>query len=143
MFGSTCDRIQAKILRVDDPKELMTLKEYKSPLVDSTWNYAKIYIYRPNGIGPLVGYNLYLNDSLLFRVKNNSKQEIKIKKEGTHTLWAKTESKTEISIDIEFGKEYYLRCGVLMGVMVGRPQLQIIDAISGKSEFDGVKEVKK
>ncbi len=139
MLGSTCDRIQAKILKIENPQDLITLRENKAPLIDSTWNYAKIFIYRPNGIGPLVGYNLYLDDSVLFRAKNNSKQEIKITKQGTHILWAKTESKTELAIDIEFGRTYYLRCGLQMGVMVGRPQLQLIDAMVGKSEFDKVK----
>jgi hypothetical protein len=139
MMGSSCDRITAKILKVENPKELNKIKENKTATVDSTWNYAKLFVYRPRGAGALVGYDLYLGDSILCRVKNNSKQEIVIKKKGMNSFWAKTEAKSEIPINIEFGREYYLRCTMGMGIMVGRPQLQLADRMQGKSEYNSTK----
>jgi hypothetical protein len=56
-----------------------------------------------------------------------------------NTLWAKTESKVEIPVDIEFGKEYYLRCGMGMGIMVGRPMLQLVDRGQGKLQYNSIK----
>jgi len=139
MMGSSCDRITAKILKVENHDELSKIKENKTDIIDSTWNYAKLYVYRPGGAGALVGYDLYLGDSLICRVKNNSRQEIKITKKGINSLWAKTEAKAEVPIDIEFGKEYYLRCTMGMGVMVGRPQLQLVDRMQGKSQYNSIK----
>jgi hypothetical protein len=137
-FSSTCDRITAKILKVEDLNNL--IGETRDTIIDSTWNYAKIYIYRPSGTGSLVGYDVYLGDSVIWRAKSNSKQEIVIRKKGLNTLWAKTESKLEIPIDVEFGREYYLRCSMGMGIMVGRPQLQLIDRIQGRVEYNSIKE---
>lgn len=139
-FSSTCDRITAKILRVDNLNDLDLVKSNKNTLVDSTWNYAKIYVYRSGGPGALVGYDVYLGDSVIWRAKNKSKQEINITKKGLNSIWAKTESKVEIPIDVEFGRVYYLRCSMGMGVMVGRPQLQLVDQTRGKSEYNSIKE---
>jgi len=139
MMGSSCDRITAKILKIENPDELSKIKENKTAIVDTTWNYAKLFVYRPGGAGALVGYDLYLGDSVICRVKNNSKQEIKITKKGMNSLWAKTEAKSEVPIDIEFGREYYLRCTMGMGIMVGRPQLQLVDRMQGKSQYNSIK----
>jgi len=138
-MGSACDRITAKILKVENPDKLSKIKENKISIVDSTWNYAKLFVYRQGGVGALVGYDLYLGDSVICRVKSNSKQEIKITKKGMNTLWAKTEAKAEVPIDIEFGREYYLRCSMGMGVMVGRPKLQLVDRMQGKLEYNLIK----
>ena len=91
----------------------------------------------------MIGYDLYLGDSLLCRVKNNSKQEIRIYSKGANKLWAKTESKAEVPIDITMGREYYLRCGIRMGVMVGRPELQLVDSREGQVEYNTIKTKKK
>jgi hypothetical protein len=139
IMGSSCDRLTAKILKIENTEELKKIKKNEIAIVDSAWNYAKIFVYRPRGAGALVGYDLYLGDSVICRVKNNSKQEIKISKKGINLLWAKTESKSEIPIDIEFGKEYYLKCTIGMGILVGRPQLQLIDRIQGKSQYNSIK----
>lgn len=96
IMGSSCDRITAKILKVENPDALSKLKENKKAIIDSNWNYAKLYVYRPGGAGAFIGYDLYLGDSLICRMKNNSKYEIKITKKGMNTLWAKTESKAEV-----------------------------------------------
>lgn len=139
LMGSSCHRITAKILKVENANALTKLNENKNAIIDSTWNYAKLYVYRPGGAGALVGYDLYLGDSVICRMKNNSKYEIKITKKGMNTLWAKTESKAEIPIDIEYGREYYLRCTMGMGFMVGRPQLQLVDKMQGLTEYNSTK----
>ena len=137
--GRYYNKITAKILKEDNAEDLKKFKQNEPVLFDSTWNYAKLYIYRPSGMGAFVGYNLYLGDSFLCRVKNNSKQELKITKTGLNTIWAKTETLEEIPIDIEFGKTYYLRCRISMGIMVGRPKLELIETKQGEIEFYSVK----
>lgn len=136
---SSCDRITAQILKINDEKLLSNLIVDNTSHVDSTWNYAKIYVYRPSNSGLLVSYNLHLNDSIICNVKAKSEYEIILNKEGLHTLWARTETKTEIPINIEFGREYYLRCSVKMGAFVGRPGMILIDPMFGKNEYNNTK----
>jgi len=105
-------------------------------------DYAILNVYRYPGKGFLVGYNLYLGDSLLCRVKSNFKATFKLEKEGETVLWAKTEGKEEIPIEIKFGKEYYLNCGLRTGVMVGRPFLKLVGQNVGREEFESLKTSK-
>ena len=131
---SSCHRIIAKILRVENPEDLKDNEEENEIISDI--DYAIIYVYRYNGTGALVNYDLHLGDSVICRIKNNYKTTLHIKKNGYNTLWAKTESKAEIPINIQPGKEYYVKCGIQMGVFVGQPTIKLIDKKTGKAEFE-------
>jgi hypothetical protein len=137
IMGSSCDQIQANILWISDDSVCLPARVEDTLLKNA--DYALLHVYRPSGAGFLVGYDLYLGDSLLCRVKNNFSETIKIKKDGMNSLWARTESKKEIPINIKFGKEYYLRCGITMGFFVGHPFLELVDQGFGKSEFESLK----
>ena len=135
-MGSTCHRISASILKSSDENILMADMQAPTEVLEKDADYALLHVYRNSGVGPLVSYDLHLGDSVICRVKNNFRQSIKIKKEGYYSLWARTESKVEVPIHLETGKVYYLRCGVKLGMLVGRPSLQLIDTPIGKAEFD-------
>ena len=95
-----------------------------------------LHLYRPGSMmGMAISYDLHLDDEVVFRVKNKSKTTLKITSEGLKTLWAKTEARTELPVDIKLGHEYYIRCGLGMGAFVGRPKLEIVDNEKGKNEF--------
>jgi len=81
---------------------------------------------------------LHLDDEVVFRVKNNSKTTIRVTSEGPKTLWAKTEKRIELPVDIRFGREYYIRCGVGMGAFVGRPKLEFVDNYEGKAQVEKI-----
>jgi hypothetical protein len=132
-FMSSCHRIVAEVIRVDT--ESLKGMAAKDDVVDPTMDYSVLNVYRPRGTGGLVSYNLYLGDSLLCRVTSKSRHQIKIKKTGSAELWAKTESKASIPIQLVNGKQYYLRCSVAMGVMVGRPSFELVNAAIGKKEI--------
>ena len=135
-LGSSCHRIAGRILRVSDNNYLSNNEE-KEVDVLSDVDYAILHVYRfGGGTGAMVNYDLHLGDSVICRVQNNYKTTIHIKKDGLNTLWAKTESKSEIPIDIKIGATYYLRCSVAMGAFVGRPRLKLIDNKTGKTEFE-------
>jgi hypothetical protein len=105
---------------------------------------ALLHIYRPKSfVGKIVSYHIHMGDEPLFRVTNNSKTTVRVTRDGLQSLWGRTESKTEIPIEIEFGKEYYIRCGVSMGAFVGRPAFTLMDNRTGKKEFDAVRRKKK
>lgn len=133
-FGSTCHRIRAVIYKAEIDFDVM---EYNG-VFDPDAGYALVHVYRHGGMGALIGYNLYLGDSLLCRVKNNFKETFKINTEGTSKLMARTEATVEIPIEIEHGHEYYLRCGVGVGVMVGRPKLELVTPETGRMEFSSI-----
>jgi hypothetical protein len=135
-LGSSCHRITANILWIEDIEEYTAGTEEET-LTDV--DYAVLNVYRYGGPGVLITYDLFLGDTFLCRVKSNFKTSIKIKKDGLNTLWAKTEAKSEIPVDIKIGKTYYLRCGLTMGVLVGRPNLELIDNNTGKVEFELLK----
>ena len=139
-FGSSCHRITAKILKVDNLDNLAI-----KPVTDSTLanaDYALLHVYRFSGPGALINYDLYLGDSVICRVSNNFKKTIKIRKDGMNTIWAKTEAKDEIPINIKFGNEYYIRCGITVGIMIGRPKIELVDNQIGRMEFQSIKQKK-
>jgi hypothetical protein len=142
IWGSSCHQITANILKVDKIEDYATSATITdSLLIDA--DYALLHIYRHSGVGALMSFDLYLGDSVICRVKNKWKEAVRINKDGLNMLWARTESKVEIPIDIRFGNEYYIRCGITMGVFVGRPKLELVDNRTGKSEFQSIPEKKK
>ena len=102
-------------------------------------NYALLHVYRLGGYGDILGYDLYV-DEIVYRVEYKQKETIKIYKEGKITLLARAVVKKELPIDIEFGKEYYIRCSVRNRAVTGiYPTLELVDETIGKKEFDKIK----
>lgn len=137
MMGSSCHRITAKILKVENFDSIPAAALMNSTLLNA--DYALLHVYRLSGVGALVNYDLHLGDTVICRVLNKWKKTIKIRRDGLNTLWAKTEAKEELPINIEFGNEYYIRCSVTMGAFVGRPKLELVDNQTGKAEYQSVK----
>lgn len=125
----------------DEVSDIAESQESEIQLQDDC---AILHIYRKSSLaGAAVSYDLYLDNDKVFRASNKSKTTIKITKEGMNTLSAKTETRVEIPIEIQFGKEYYIRCGMKMGALVGRPKIEIVDINTGKSEFEKIPLKKK
>ena len=133
-MGSSCHRITASILHLENVEAYLPKDEDDAVIPDV--DYAILNVYRYSGAGSAVSYDLHLGDSVVCRVKNNYKTTLHIKKSGLNTLWAKTEAKSEVPITLKPGHTYYLRCGVKMGAFVGHPHLELIDNKTGKSEFE-------
>lgn len=139
-LGSSCHRITAEILRVSPSDVIAEDDIYSVPEEKSTASYATLHVYRPkNYLGSAIGYQLHLGDSVVCKVKNNFKYTVQLTREELLEIWAKTESKESVMLNVKFGEEYYLRCGLGMGVMVGRPALDLIPGEQGKTEFAMVK----
>ena len=86
----------------------------------------------------MVSYDLHLGDTVICRVDNSWKKTLRIKKEGYYILWAHTEMKEEVPIKVAYGKEYYIRCSVTLGALVGRPKIEITDNAIGKAEYASI-----
>lgn len=110
------------------------------PVLKDTVPYATLYVYRQAHKGlSNPSYDLHIGDSVICRVRNDSKYVIRIYHEGKTVFWAKTEKKVTKEIDIKYGMAYYLKCDVsTSGVFVMRPTLQLIYAEYGKFDFKGV-----
>lgn len=139
-FGSTCHKIQANILMIENINDIKIVEETNPELLNA--DYALLHFYRFSGTGALVGYDINLGDSVICRAKSNWKKTVKIKRDGLNTIWARTEAKAELPINIKFGKEYFIRCSIGMGFFVGHPKLEIVDNSTGKSEFESITEKK-
>jgi len=135
-MGSTCHRISAIMLKVLNVEELKKRSNTDSSLVNS--DYALLHVYRFGGKGQLLSYDLHLGDSVICRVRSNWKTTLKIKKGGLNTIWARTETKEEIPIDIKFGNEYYIRCDIKFGLVVGRPSIELVKNDIARSEIDAI-----
>lgn len=136
IMGSNCHRIRANILKIADIEKFIASAEDE---IIPDADYAILHVYRYSGSGAFVSYDVYLGDSVICRVKNNFKKTLQINKDGMNTLWARTESKSEVPINIKMGRTYYLRCGISMGALVGRPKLELVGNRTGKAEFESFK----
>jgi len=139
-LGSSCHRITVDVLHIGNIAEIAT--ESNDDVV-ADWDYALLHIYRFGGPGALVGYDIHLGEEVICRAKNKWKTTIQIRNFGRNTLWASTESKIELPVNFEPGREYYVRCGIKMGIAVGRPTLDLVDKGTGKTEFNSIKEKNK
>jgi hypothetical protein len=138
--GSSCHRIKVAVLLIENTEELWAAIKKADEAAD--WDYALLHFFRFSGAGQLVGYDIHLGNVVICRARNNWKTTVEIRIFGRNTLWASTEAKTEIPINIEPGREYYIRCGLGYGIMVGRPTLQLVDKNTGKAEFASIKSRK-
>ncbi len=140
---STCYRIKGNILSIEhiDSLRQATAAAVPEPVAGSdTATYATIYFYRPKSFtGAAIGYNINLDDSVVWRAVNNSRYEVRVYKEGKQKVWAKTEAKAIIPLNIQFGKTYYIKCAIAMGVWVGQPSLNLIDPEQGRDEYERVR----
>lgn len=144
-FGSTCYRIKAKLYRNLDAGSLTEItkkraSKNKSRLPENS-DYAVVYFYRPSaGAGSLLGYKIKNgNDSIVGRLRNGEKFKYITKKFGEQTFYGVLETKEEVKINIEKGNEYFVRCAVNMGVVLGRPEINIIENYVGMKEYDSMK----
>jgi hypothetical protein len=112
----------------------LTNPEMSATLPANT-RYALVHMYRLNKFaGFAIGYDVRLNDSVVYRARNNSQATIRCTKSGPIVLSAKTEARSELTLDIQPGREYYVRCALGMGAVVGRPQLTQVAVAEGKQD---------
>lgn len=143
---NSCYRIKADILYCKNANNLIAREDaYQDSITKCKFpanpGYALLYVYRieqPDGYER--AYNLHLNDSVLCRVTKYCKQEIKLYKKGVNSLWAETEARDSIKMDVKFGEEYFLKCSLKMGIIIGRPDLEFIPKEEGRFEYENLKQ---
>lgn len=143
-FGSTCYKIKAKLYRNLNQESLASLSEKRAfenqSRLPADADYAIIYFYRPkSSVGALIGFKIRMDESdIIGRVRNGEKFSYQIKDFGSHEFWGLTESKSSVIIDVKKGEEYFVRCGLTMGIAVGKPEIYVVDNALGISEYEAV-----
>lgn len=143
---SSCYRLQADVYYYPYAAELRNYKDdvadsIANALIPDTASYALLFAYRPRGgVGPIVHYDLHVDDSEVGNMKPGVAYLIKLYKPGRTKLWARTESEVHVNIDVAPRKVYFLRSTIRMGVMVGRPELELINSKAGLREFSAIEE---
>lgn len=143
-LGSSCHRIKATILSV--PEDVLAMRPSKgTPPIDSLLyeeGCAMIHFYRPGGTGIAINYDIKIDDETITKAKNKYKESVKVQAVGPVVLWAKTEARNEVHIDLQPGQHYYVRCTVNMGIMVGHPFMELVDNSIGITEYNNLKKKK-
>ena len=101
-------------------------------------DYAVIYFFR-TGNFVRTPYDVHLGDEVVYRSKNNTKAAVKVDKPGTYEIWGKTETRENISLNVEMGKEYYVKTFVHFGLAVWRPSIEQVTPEVGRSEWDSIR----
>ncbi|SFC07566.1 hypothetical protein [Kaistella jeonii] len=141
-LGSTCYRITAKLYRNMDQASMVNIADKrnsrnKSRLAEDS-DYALIHFYRPSaGAGAMLGYKIKdSKDSIIGRLRNGEKFVYKTKVFGSQNFSGTLETKEEVQINVERGEEYFVRCAVNMGVVLGRPEIKLTENYIGMKEYD-------
>jgi hypothetical protein len=96
---------------------------------------SKIIIYRePAFQGSLVSYNVFINDNLQAKLKNNSYYEYDCVP-GEYVVRIDNYSNTSVFLDVEEGCDYYLRFGLNVGFWTSTPELVLVDNTYGEQSL--------
>lgn len=91
-------------------------------------NKSMLYVYRPSSfVGGGVYYDINKNNEVIGTLRNGGFIEKEVVPTENIEIWAKTESKASVSLDMKPNETYCVKGGVGVGFFVGRPNLEIVD----------------
>ena len=95
---------------------------------------AIVYIYRPPSfMGGGVAYDVKVGDTVITTLQSGGYYPY-LAEPGEKEFWAKTESRSAVTLDIKPGQIYYLKGTVGIGFFVGRPHLIVVASDIGEKE---------
>ncbi len=98
-------------------------------------NMGLVYIYRPSSfIGGGVSYDVKVGERVITTLYNGGYYPY-FAKPGELELWARTEAKSSVTLDVKPGETYYVKGTVGVGFLVGRPHLIVVQASVGEKEI--------
>lgn len=93
---------------------------------------GQVVFFRPGSMmGMALGCNVRENGKLIGGL-GNGKYFIQAFQPGKHVFTTHSETTDTLNMEIESGETYYVKCGIGMGVVAGRPNI----APSDKATFD-------
>jgi hypothetical protein len=83
---------------------------------------GQVVFYRPSSMGFAIKCTVRENGAMVGRVGAGKYYVIEVEP-GLHNFTAKTESTDTVAVQVEPDETSYVKCGISMGIMVGRPNL--------------------
>lgn len=94
-----------------------------------------VYVYRPSGfVGGGVAYDVKVGDNVVTTLHSGGYYPY-FSAPGEVEFWAKTESRSAVTIDVKPGQVYYVKGTVGVGFFVGRPHLIVVPNEVGEKEI--------
>lgn len=85
-----------------------------------------VYFYRPSSfVGGGVAYEIRSGDTVITKLYNGGYYPY-FSPPGEHEFWARTESKSSVTLDVLPGQVYYVKGTVGVGFVAGRPHLMVV-----------------
>lgn len=83
---------------------------------------GQIVIFRPSSMGFAIKCTVREDGAMIGRVGAGKYYVVEVEP-GLHNLTAKTEKTDTVAVQVEADETSYVKCGISMGIMVGRPNL--------------------
>jgi hypothetical protein len=94
-----------------------------------------VYIYRPSGfVGGGVSYDVKVGETVITTLHSGGYYPY-YSKPGELELWARTEAKSAVTVDVRAGETHYVKGTVGVGFFVGRPNLIVVPNSVGEVEI--------
>ena len=137
VFISGCYSIKADVYKVPDISIYKPLPAKQQILSQDREKYAVLYIYRlKDTVFPAARYTVYMDSNkAIFQSKSRNTVTIKLDKEQKITIWAKAGKQKELTLDVQYGHSYYLRCGIEHGNVLQNPVLELVHEAKGEEEY--------
>jgi len=112
---------------------------YQSQSVES--DKAIVYVYRPNSfVGAAMSYDVFNGDKFVTRLHNGGYHPLVVNPGKIH-LWGETEAKSEVFLIAKAGDTHYVKGSIGMGLLVGRPHLEVINPEMAKEEIKSTNRI--
>jgi hypothetical protein len=105
------------------------------PVASMAADKATVYVYRPSRwAGGGVFYTVNAGSAPIAKLYNGGYFPYTASP-GELELWAQTESKSSVTLDLKAGDVKYVKGTIGIGFFIGRPTLSVMDAANGQEEI--------
>lgn len=105
------------------------------PVTAVSSDKALVYIYRPSSfVGGGVSYTVNAGTKPIIKLHNGGYYPY-VATPGELELWAQTEAKSSVTLDLKAGETKYVKGTVGVGFFVGRPNLRLVDPAVAAAEI--------
>lgn len=108
--------------------------EIKGSIPELDPEHGRIYFYRSSGAGPLVQPDIRLNGTVVGEMTTGGFFFVD-RLPGTYTATASTEVEARAQFPLEGKQTQYVRGSISLGILVGRPNFELVDPRSAAAEL--------
>lgn len=136
-----CYQIRAKLYKNLEETNLTDFKNLRATANKSSLpkdaDYAVIHFYRPKDYnGSAISYHIKMDgDSVIGKASNGATFDYKTSSFGKHKFTGKTQKQDAVTLQVEKGQEYYIRCGVAKGTAISLPDIYVMENFVGRQEY--------